>query len=86
MRSCLRATIALLASVLLVVAASLPADATWSVVGVDPETGEQVWKPADGGEGVSAEEWSDHADGDAPLAEADAAEEAEATDSASEEE
>jgi N utilization substance protein A len=53
---------------------------------VDPETGEQVWKPADGGEGVSAEEWSDHADGDAPLAEADAAEEAEATDSASEEE
>ena len=40
MRSCLRATIALLASVLLVVAASLPADATWSVVGVDPETGE----------------------------------------------
>ncbi|MDH3754595.1 MAG: transcription termination factor NusA [Acidimicrobiia bacterium] len=25
----------------------------------DPETGEQVWKPADGGEGVSAGEWSD---------------------------
>ena len=53
---------------------------------VDPETGEQVWKPADGGEGVSAEEWSDHADGEAPLAEADAGDEAEATDSASEEE
>jgi len=53
---------------------------------VDPETGEQVWKPADGGEGVSAEEWSDHADGDAPLSETDAADEAKNTDSASEEE
>ena len=56
---------------------------------VDPESGEQVWKPADGGEGVSAEEWSDAADGDAPLAETDAgdeANEAKATDSASEEE
>ncbi len=53
---------------------------------VDPETGEQVWKPADGGEGVSAEEWSDHTEGDAPLSETDAADEAKNTDSASEEE
>ena len=40
MRSCLRAAIALLMSMVFVVAASLPADATWSVVGVDAETGE----------------------------------------------
>ncbi len=25
---------------------------------IDPETGEQVWQPADGGEAVSAEEWA----------------------------
>ncbi len=29
---------------------------------VDPETGEQVWQPADGGEGVSASDWSDAVD------------------------
>ncbi len=59
----------------------------------DPETGEQVWKPADGGEGLSAEDWSDAADGDdaddasedAP-AEVSADEEPNATDGASEEE
>ena len=31
---------------------------------VDPESGEQVWKPADGGEAISADDWSDAADGD----------------------
>ena len=31
---------------------------------VDPETGEQVWKPADGGEAISAGDWSDAADGE----------------------
>ncbi|MGI9608298.1 MAG: transcription termination factor NusA [Acidimicrobiales bacterium] len=41
---------------------------------VDPESGEQVWKPADGGEGVSAEEWT--------LAESDAGDEAEAAEAA----
>ena len=25
---------------------------------LDPESGEQVWKPADGGDAVSAEQWS----------------------------
>ena len=40
----------------------------------DPETGEQVWKPADGGEGLSADAWSDAADSDdeEPLKETDA--------------
>ncbi len=53
----------------------------------DPETGEQVWKPADGGEGLSADDWSDAADSDEkPLAEKDAGDEAEASDEASEEE
>jgi N utilization substance protein A len=56
---------------------------------VDPESGEQVWKPADGGEGVSAEQWTDAADsdGDTP-AETSADEEAADTskDRASEEE
>ena len=53
----------------------------------DPETGEQVWKPADGGEGLSAEDWSDAADGeDEPLAEKDAGDEADAANGASEEE
>ena len=31
---------------------------------VDPESGEQVWKPADGGDALSAEDWTDAADGD----------------------
>ncbi len=31
---------------------------------VDPESGEQVWKPADGGDAMSADDWSDAADGD----------------------
>ena len=35
---------------------------------VDPETGEQVWQPADGGEALSAEAWSEAA---AEQAEAD---------------
>ena len=54
----------------------------------DPETGEQVWKPADGGEGLSADDWSDAADSDEeqPLAEKDAGDEAAASDEASEEE
>ena len=52
----------------------------------DPETGEQVWKPADGGEALSADAWTDAADGDEPLAEADAGDEANAADEASEEE
>jgi len=53
---------------------------------VDPESGEQVWKPADGGEALSAEDWSDATDEEAPLAEADAGDEANATESVSEEE
>jgi N utilization substance protein A len=32
---------------------------------VDPETGEQVWKPAEGGEAMSAEQWSRGAEDDA---------------------
>jgi len=56
---------------------------------VDPESGEQVWKPADGGEGVSAEEWTDavDSDGETPV-ETSADEEPSdtSTDSASEEE
>ena len=31
---------------------------------VDPESGEQVWKPADGGDAISADDWSDAADGE----------------------
>src|SRR5688572_1146058 len=49
--------------------------------GVDPETGEQVWVPAEGGPAVSAEEWAhagddgeDEPKGDAEPPEADAAE------------
>jgi N utilization substance protein A len=55
---------------------------------VDPESGEQVWKPADGGEALSAEEWSEGADTEEALAEADAGDEAAsaAADGASEEE
>lgn len=54
----------------------------------DPETGEQVWKPADGGEGLSADAWSDAADSDdeEPLKETDAGDEVKASDDASEEE
>jgi N utilization substance protein A len=40
---------------------------------VDPETGEQVWQPAEGGPAVSANEWehagAEDADGDAGAAE-----------------
>lgn len=56
----------------------------------DPETGEQVWKPADGGEALSADDWTDAADGDEPEgdegepAETGADEEAAVTDGASE--
>jgi N utilization substance protein A len=36
---------------------------------IDPDTGEQVWKPAEGGEAISAEQWSqaaeEQAEGDA---------------------
>lgn len=61
---------------------------------VDPESGEQVWKPADGGDAISAEDWTEavdtdepDADGeDAPLTEIDAGDEAAAQDGASEEE
>ncbi len=51
---------------------------------VDPESGEQVWKPADGGDAISADDWSEavdnegEADGEgeeSPLAEASADEE-----------
>ena len=31
---------------------------------VDPESGAQVWKPADGGDAISADDWSDAADGE----------------------
>tara|TARA_B100001540_G_C15294933_1_gene412129 strand:- start:16 stop:552 length:537 start_codon:yes stop_codon:yes gene_type:complete len=31
---------------------------------VDDETGEQVWQPADGGDAMSIEEWSEAVDGD----------------------
>ena len=36
---------------------------------IDPETGEQVWQPAEGGEAMSAEQWNEAAvaDGDAPT-------------------
>ncbi len=53
---------------------------------VDPESGEQVWKPADGGDAMSAEDWTEAVDDEEPLAEADAGDEANAADSASEEE
>ena len=57
---------------------------------VDPESGEQVWKPADGGDALSADDWSDAADGEgdgeeAPLAEVSADSEP-VTDATSEEE
>ncbi len=53
---------------------------------VDPESGEQVWKPADGGDALSADDWTDAADEEAPPSEADAGDEANAADNASEEE
>ena len=54
---------------------------------VDPETGEQVWKPADGGEALSAEDWTEAVDGEEePLKEEDADTEPVVTDSTSEEE
>ncbi len=39
---------------------------------VDPETGEQVWQPADGGAAISAEEWNAQVDG-TPEAEGETA-------------
>ncbi len=51
---------------------------------VDPESGEQVWKPADGGEGVSADEWN-AAESEPDEVSADEAD-ATSTDEASEEE
>jgi N utilization substance protein A len=42
----------------------------------DPETGEQVWVPAEGGPALSAEEWA-HAGDDAPEVPVDEADEAE---------
>lgn len=61
---------------------------------VDPESGEQVWKPADGGDAISAEDWTEAVDSDEPdadsdedpLTEIDAGDEAATTDGASEEE
>ncbi len=61
---------------------------------VDPESGEQVWKPADGGDAISAEDWTEAVDSDdpdadsaeTPLTEIDAGDEAAAQDGASEEE
>ena len=53
---------------------------------VDPESGEQVWKPADGGDALSADDWSEAVDEEAPLTEVDAGDEANAETSASEEE
>ncbi len=53
---------------------------------VDPESGEQVWKPADGGDALSADDWSEAVDEEAPLTEVDAGDEANAEKSASEEE
>ncbi len=61
---------------------------------VDPESGEQVWKPADGGDAISAEDWTEAVDNDepdaggdeAPLTESDAGDEAAAQEGASEEE
>ena len=51
---------------------------------VDPESGEQVWKPADGGDALSADDWSEAVDDDAPLTEVDAGDEANAPKGASE--
>ncbi|MFT7475034.1 MAG: N utilization substance protein A [Verrucomicrobiales bacterium] len=58
---------------------------------VDPESGEQVWKPADGGDALSAGDWTEAVDNEdedseAPLTEADAGDEANASEGASEEE
>lgn len=61
---------------------------------VDPESGEQVWKPADGGDAISAEDWTEAVDSDepdaesdeTPLTEIDAGDEAATQDGASEEE
>jgi len=61
---------------------------------IDPESGEQVWKPADGGDAMSAEDWTEAVDSDDPeaegsedpLTETDAGDEAAAKEGASEEE
>lgn len=47
---------------------------------IDPESGEQVWVPADGGEAVSAEEWA-HGD---PTGDAEASTDAESAESPNE--
>jgi N utilization substance protein A len=41
---------------------------------LDPESGEQVWQPAEGGEAMSAEQWNEAAvaDGDVPAGDGDA--------------
>jgi N utilization substance protein A len=56
---------------------------------IENESGEMVWKPAEGGEAISAEEWSHAAAGDAssgdnPVAEADTPAEAETPDTPAE--
>jgi len=61
---------------------------------LDAESGEQVWKPADGGDAISAEDWTEAVDSDeldassddAPLTEIDAGDEAAVKDGVSEEE
>jgi N utilization substance protein A len=61
---------------------------------VDPESGEQVWKPADGGDAMSAEDWTEAVDSDDPdadgsedpLTETDAGDEAAVKEGVSEEE
>lgn len=61
---------------------------------LDAESGEQVWKPADGGDAISAEDWTEAVDSeepdassdDAPLTEIDAGDEAAIKDGVSEEE
>ena len=51
---------------------------------VDPESGEQVWKPADGGDGLSADDWSEAVDDEPDEVSAD--EETTAANTATEEE
>ncbi|HKY16346.1 MAG TPA: transcription termination factor NusA [Microthrixaceae bacterium] len=47
----------------------------------DAETGEQMWKPADGGPAISASEWLSGGEGEAPPADASTTEEATAASS-----
>ena len=44
----------------------------------DPDSGEMVWRPAEGGPAVTAEEWSQGGEGDAPADAGDAPEATEA--------